>query len=135
MVTGIWLLIIILPLTSSSMGGLVANSKRSISVASVVINAKGFQASVQKGQKLDRTPRDGRTRLQSPRPRELTSRRLSATLPARADTDTPSDSNECPHIQANISNLFASLGSRGDSDSSLVEARHVRTSLFHFLAP
>ena len=39
---------VILPLTNSSMGRLVVNSKKSISMASMV-HAKGFQASVQKG--------------------------------------------------------------------------------------
>ena len=50
----------ILPLRNSSMSGLVVNSK-SISVTSIVLNAKRFQASVQKGQNLELTPPNGRT--------------------------------------------------------------------------
>ena len=56
----------------------MVDSKKSISVASIVLNAKRFQASVQKGQNLELTPPNGRTRLQAPRPHQLTSRLLNS---------------------------------------------------------
>ena len=129
-------LAVILPLTNSSMGDLVVNSKESVSVESVsvaskVLNAKGFRAIVQKGQNLERTTPSGRTRLQSPQPRRLTLRLLNSphvqTLrrPARpppTPTKVPISRACFPHLAVAATQILPS-------------SRDARIFPFHFPAP